>query len=87
MKPPDGGCSESQFLVITETDLVMFHADLEWYLPPTPACKLKLNQTQKIANITAIVSCFFMMCNFFVVVFVFVSSCVLLLVLFFIAVL
>ncbi|XP_037788373.1 serine/threonine-protein kinase 11-interacting protein-like isoform X5 [Penaeus monodon] len=50
----DGGCSESQFLVITETDLVMFHADLEWYLPPTPACKLKLNQTQKIANITAI---------------------------------
>ncbi|XP_063608823.1 serine/threonine-protein kinase 11-interacting protein-like isoform X4 [Penaeus indicus] len=50
----DGGCSESQFLVITETDLVMFHADLEWYLPPAPACKLKLNQTQKIANITAI---------------------------------
>lgn len=50
----DGGCSESQFLVITETDLVMFHADLEWYLPPAPGCKLKLNQTQKIANITAI---------------------------------
>ncbi|XP_042884414.1 serine/threonine-protein kinase 11-interacting protein-like isoform X3 [Penaeus japonicus] len=50
----DGGCSESQFLVISETDLVMFHADLEWYLPPAPACKLKLNQTQKIANITAI---------------------------------
>ncbi|XP_047483139.1 serine/threonine-protein kinase 11-interacting protein-like isoform X4 [Penaeus chinensis] len=50
----EGGCSESQFLVITETDLVMFHADLEWYLPPAPASKLKLNQTQKIANITAI---------------------------------
>ncbi|KAK3858180.1 hypothetical protein Pcinc_035607 [Petrolisthes cinctipes] len=53
----DGGCSESQFLVVTETDLVLFHADLNWYLPPSPPPEhllLPLNQIQKIANITAI---------------------------------
>ncbi|XP_071522690.1 uncharacterized protein [Panulirus ornatus] len=50
----EGGCSESQFLAITDTDVVLFHADLEWYLPPAPECKLKLNITQKISNITAI---------------------------------
>ncbi|KAG7176525.1 Serine/threonine-protein kinase 11-interacting protein-like 1 [Homarus americanus] len=50
----DGGCSESQFLAITETDLLLFYADLEWYLPPTPESKLQLNLAQKISDITAI---------------------------------
>ncbi|KAK4311542.1 hypothetical protein Pmani_016958 [Petrolisthes manimaculis] len=53
----DGGCSESQFLVVTETDLVLFHANLNWYLPPSPPSEhllLSLNHIQKIANITAI---------------------------------
>lgn len=54
----EGGCSESQFLVVTETDLLLFHADLTWYLPPSPPSDiiLSLNHTQKIANVTAIVS-------------------------------
>ncbi|KAK8718551.1 hypothetical protein OTU49_014658, partial [Cherax quadricarinatus] len=50
----DGGCSESQFLAINETDLVLFHADLEWYLPPKPEPRLNLNLSQKISDITAI---------------------------------
>ncbi|XP_066962716.1 serine/threonine-protein kinase 11-interacting protein isoform X3 [Macrobrachium rosenbergii] len=50
----DGGCSESQFLTMTATDLFLFHANLEWYMPPSPDSKLKLNITQKIANIISI---------------------------------
>ncbi|XP_068203292.1 serine/threonine-protein kinase 11-interacting protein-like isoform X2 [Palaemon carinicauda] len=50
----DGGCSESQFLTMTSTDLFLFHANLEWYMPPSPDSKLKLNITQKIANIISI---------------------------------
>ncbi|CAL4066239.1 unnamed protein product, partial [Meganyctiphanes norvegica] len=50
----DGGCSESQYLAMTDSDLVLFQADLAWYLPPTPHTTLQLSYTQKIANIVAI---------------------------------
>ncbi|XP_064085531.1 uncharacterized protein LOC135200802 [Macrobrachium nipponense] len=59
----DGGCSESQFLTMTATDLFLFHANLEWYMPPSPDSKLKLNITQKIANIISIVSMRLGLCN------------------------
>ncbi|XP_045597946.2 serine/threonine-protein kinase 11-interacting protein isoform X3 [Procambarus clarkii] len=50
----EGGCSESQFLAINEIDLVLFHASLEWYLPPKPESNLKVNLIQKISDITAV---------------------------------
>ncbi|KAK7071172.1 hypothetical protein SK128_005199 [Halocaridina rubra] len=50
----EGGCSESQFLTVTTSDLALYHANLDWYMPPVPLSKLQLNLAQKIANIIAI---------------------------------
>ncbi|XP_076051987.1 uncharacterized protein LOC143031703 isoform X1 [Oratosquilla oratoria] len=50
----EGGSSEAMFLVMTHEDILLFEADLTWYLPPSPLSTLRLAAQQLIANITAI---------------------------------